>query len=699
MNDLIEELRQRDIKLWRDGDNLRFSAPEGVLSPDLKARMLASKVELLAQLSDSQTAAARIPHINRSEGIPLSFPQERLWVLDQLEPGLSAYNVAHCWRISGPLDVGALERSLQEITRRHEVLRTTFSAAKDATPVQIIHPSRTLSVRQASVPASELLRFAQEEAERPFDLAAGPLLRATLARLGEEEHALLLTWHHIISDAWSCAIFARELSALHAAFHTHQPSPLEDLPLQYADFASWQREKCSGPAVATQLAFWRERLGGARSPLPVPADRPRPSRQSYRGALLTRELSGELATKLRNLARAEGVTLFVLTLTAFKALLARYCGETDICIGSPIAQRPNVESESLIGFFLNMLALRSDFSGDPDFRELLRRERSVVLDAFRHQDVPFEKIVEELHPVRDLSHHPVFQIAFVLQPPGETVPAFAGTTVSPLPPLVTTAKFDLTLFVEETRDGMRAMMEYSTDQFDAATVERMLESLELLLAGIATDPGTPLSRLPILNAAQQNRILTEWSGSDQPYPSGQTIAERFTECAAKDPDAIAVIEGDERLTYADLDARANRVAHFLQSKKICAGNFVGLRAERSLAFVIKVLGIAKAGGAYIPLDEQEPAARLAVMKAACAFVIDAEPESSTPTDVVPPAVRSDGPAYVLFTSGSTGIPKGVIVPHQGIMRLVVNNDYAPFRADDTVAFASNVCFDAATFEI
>ena len=699
MIDLLDELRRRDIRVWREGDSLRFSAPAGALSPELKAKMSAQKADLLAHLSESPAAASAIPRTDRSGDIPLSFAQERLWVIDRLDPGLTAYNVAQCWRIAGPLDPAALERSLHEIARRHEILRTTFSTAENGTPVQVIHPSSTQSVRRISIEPAALPRLTGEEAARPFDLSAGPLWRATLARLGENDHALLLTWHHIISDAWSGAIFARELTALYAAFRTGQPNPLPELPLQYADFARWQREKFGSDAMASQLAFWRTRLGGERAPLPLPADHPRPARQSFRGALRTRELPGPLATNVRNLARAEGVTLFVLTLAAFKALLARHCGETDICIGSPIAQRPNVETEKLIGFFLNMLALRSDLSGDPDFRELLRRERATVLDAFRHQDVPFEKIVEELHPSRDLSHQPVFQIAFVLQPSGDTAPAFPGTSVIALPPPVSTAKYDLTLFIEETGDGMRAMMEYSTDQFEPATVDRMLESLELLLARIVADPSTPLSRLPILSAAQRAQILTEWSGCERPYPSELTIAARFAECAERTPAAIAVIEDGQRLTYSELDARANRVAHFLQSRRIRAGDFVGLRAERSLAFVVKVLGIAKAGAAYVPLDEQEPAARLAAMKSACAFVLDAEPDRDALAEPVASTAQSDGPAYVLFTSGSTGVPKGVIVPHRGITRLVVNNDYAPFQPDDVVAFASNVCFDAATFEI
>ena len=697
--ELIEELRRRDIKLWREDDNVRFSAPAGALTPELRANLSAHKADLLAHLSDVAAAAPAIPRADRSGGIPLSFAQERLWVLDRLEPNLTAYNVLHCWRITGALNVAALERSLREIERRHEILRTTFSTLENGRPMQIVHPVAMLAMREISEAHASLPRIAEAEASHCFDLVAGPLWRVTLVHLGEGGHMLLVMWHHIICDAWSAAIFARELTAIYAAFQADQPNPLPDLPLQYADFAHWQREKCAGAAMEPQLAFWRERLLGELAPLPIPSDRPRPARQSHRGALRTRDLPGDLAAKVRALARSEGVTLFIFTLAAFKALLARYSGETDICIGSPIAQRPNVESECLLGFFLNMLALRSDLSGNPDFRELLRRERATVLGAFQHQDVPFEKIVAELHPSRDLSHQPIFQIAFVLQPPGDTTPAFAGTTVVPLPPTITTAKFDLTLFIEETHDGMRAMMEYGTDQFDAATADRMLESFELLLAGVTADPSTQLSRMPIVSTTQQERTLTEWSGSERPYPQDQTIAARFAECAARTPAVIAVIEDGQRLTYSELEARASRVAHSLQSRGVRAGDFIGLRAERSMGFVVKVLGIAKAGAAYVPLDEMEPAARLAAMKAACVMILDAEPDGDVPAGPVASAARADGPAYVLFTSGSTGVPKGVIVPHRGITRLVVNNDFAPFQPDDVVAFASNVCFDAATFEI
>ncbi len=669
---------------------------------DERRRLLEMRLKAAAK---PPAATQKIPPRPAHGQVPLSAGQQQMWVVDRLAPGNPAYHISVAYRITGALDIGALEESFEQIIERHETLRTSFRESGGG-PVQEIHPPWKIALgvvdladMSETVREAELSARLASAAVEPFDLSQLPLLRTSLFRLDSDEHVLLIVLHHIVFDVWSFAVFARELSAHYAAAHLGQRATLPALPLQYADYACWGREKSTSPAMEAHLAYWRSQLRGECAPLAIPADRPRPARQSQRGGLVTRDIPRALTTQMRDLARAEGVTLFILALSAFKALLARWSGETDICLGSPIAQRPNVETEALIGYFLNTLALRSDLAGDPTFRELLRRERATVLDAFQHQDVPFEKIVAELHPVRNQSHQPIFQIAFVLMPTDSTVPVLGDAVVVPQPVPVSTAKFDLTLFIEETPAGMRTLLEFSADQFDPATAERMLESFALLLGGIVADPATSLSRLPILSDAQRKKILGEWSGRECSFPAEQTVAERFAEIREQNPSAIALVRGEEKLTYAELDARANRVAHFLQSRGISAGDFIGLHAERSLEFVVKMLGIAKAGAAYLPLEQDEPAARLTAMQSACAFILDTEPASDAADDVALPATRADGPAYVLFTSGSTGVPKGVVIPHRGITRLVVNNDYAPFQPEDVVAFASNVCFDAATFEI
>ena len=698
MSELLTELRRRDISLWRDGDNLRFSAPAGALTPELRAELGAHKAELLEQLAHENAPESPIPRADRSAGAPLSFSQERLWILDRMEPGLPVYNVAHCWRIRGPLNVSALERGVNEIARRHEILRTTFSSGADGQPVQTVQPfaAGTLPVVEAS--PAQIEHLAVEESERAFDLERGPLWRAVLARFSEEDHALFLTLHHIAFDAWSAGIFTRELTALYTAFREGRPSPLADLPVQFGDFSCWQRDASRSAAMRAQMDYWCSRLAAGNPPLALPGDRPRPARQSYRGATCARELPPTL--DLRQFSRDRGVTPFMLFLAAFQALLARCTGTHDLCTGSPIAQRSRVETEGLIGFFLNTLALRSDLAGDPSFDEILRRVRATVLGGFEHQDVPFEKIVEELHPARHPCHHPLFQTAFVLQPGGGNPLALAGLAAEPIAVPMTTSKFDLTLFVAESGEGFRAKIEYSTDQFDAATIERMLASFELLLKGAVAAPDTPLSRLPILDTAEQQRLLVECNSTAREYPGDSTVAALFEKCATQNPGAPALVDGAQRLDYRTLNARANAIAHDLLARGVTAGSLVGLPAERSARFVAGVLGILKAGGAYVPLDVAEPPERLAAMRSKCPCVLDlaAMPAAESVENPACAATAGD-PAYVLFTSGSTGAPKGVVVPHRGISRLVMNNDYAPFAAGDVVAFASNVCFDAATFEI
>jgi amino acid adenylation domain-containing protein len=649
----------------------------------------------------SPVEASRIPKRPEGQDAPLSFAQERLWVLSQMDPNLAAYHIPQCWRIRGPLRHDVLQHSLDELTQRHEILRTAFHTGDDGKPVQVVRPFRPRILPLISAAAAELELLASTESARPFDLERGSLWTAILMRFADDDHALVIIWHHLIFDAWSDVIFVRELETLYTAFSQNQPNALPELPIQYGDFAAWQRKRATPEQLAPHLEYWRKKLGDDRPPLSLHGDRPRPARQSYRGEIATRSLSKELWEKAQRLARAEGVTPFMFLLTVFEMLLVRYSGETDLCIGSPIAQRNRVETESLIGFFLNIMALRTDCSGDPSFRELLRRVRATTLEAFEHQDAPFEKIVEELRPQRQTSHHPIFQVAFVLQPAGGGSPALPGLEVTTVPLETHTAKFDLSLFFEDTGSALRATMEYATDQFDSETVTRMLESLELLFEGALVDPDAPLSRLPVLSASERERILVEWNGAERPFPGERTVASVFEDWVRKTPNAMAITDGQEKLTYEALDARANAIARHLQSRGVRTGNLVGIHAERSIRFVAGVLGILKAGGAYVPLDEKEPEARLLAMREACDHLLETEPpieDAGSPAPITSEA-SGDTAAYVLFTSGSTGTPKGVIIPHRAISRLVVNCGFAEFTSHDTVAFASNVCFDAATFEI
>ena len=690
MSTLFSELRERQVKLWREGDQLRFTAPAGALTPELRMAMTERKHELLAVLAAEPAA----------EGAPLSFAQERLWVVDQLDPGLAHYNVALCWRLTGPLDVSALARAGEEMERRHEILRTVFRAAKDGRPVQIVQPMVPRDLAAHTATAGELEALASAEAERPFDLAAGPLWRRSLIRFGAEDHALLITWHHIIYDAWSLSVFAREFAELYRAFRDGAGPDLPAPAMQYADFSVQQRAAAESPAMRAHLDYWRKQLAGERPPIALPFDRARPLKPSHRGASRDRELPAKLCTQVRNLARQEGVPPFVFFLAVFKALLARYTGEYDLTVGSPIAQRSRVECEGLIGFFLNMLALRTDVSGDPTFRALLGRVRGTVFDAYRHQDAPFEKIVEELQPSRDASHHPLFQVGFVLQPTDGASLSLQGLKVTQIDAPATTAKFDLTLFLRESGSGMRASMEFNTEVFAPETVDRMLASFEWLLAAIVADVRTPLSRLAILSAAEEKQLLVTWNGASREYPHDRTVQAIFEEVAAREPEGVAIIDGAVRISYRELNGRANAIAAELRERGIASGSLVGLPAERSARFIAGVLGILKAGGAYVPLDTAEAPERLGRMISQCETTLDFAALPLVPVTENPGAQASAGAAAcMLFTSGSTGAPKGVVVPHRAINRLVCNNDYAPFLPNDVVAFAANPCFDAATFEI
>jgi amino acid adenylation domain-containing protein len=658
----------------------------------------------------------------RNGPLALSFAQQRLWFIEQLELSHCAYNLLRALRLDGPLHVPALAQALQEIIRRHEVLRTTFTNI-DGQPLQVISPTANLSlsvVDLQELPERErearVRMLVCEEAQQPFDLAQGPLVRTVLLRLAAEEHVLLLTMHHIASDGWSQAIFWQELQALYQAFSAGNPSPLAELPIQYADFAVWQRQWLQGEVLEAQLAYWKQQLAGIPT-LQLPTDHPRPAVQSFRGARQPVVFSSTLTQELKVLSRRQGVTLFMTLLAAFQTLLHRYTAQDDIAIGSPTAGRTRTEVEGVIGFFVNTLVLRTDLSGDPSFLQLLERVREVTLGAFSHQDLPFEKLVEELQPERDLSHNPLFQVQFVLQNTPRQAPELAGLTLTLIEVDSGTAKFDLTLELTEASEGLRGWFEYSTDLFDATTIGRMAGHLQTLLEGIVADPEQRLSALRLLTADERRQLLAEWNNPAMVYSQDDCVHEVFEAQVERTPDAIAVLCEDASLTYRELNRRANQLAHYLRNRGVGPEVLVGLCIERSPEMVVGLLGILKAGGAYVPLDPADPQERLAFMlENAQASVlltvqrlverlprqgphiicVDAAWETIGRASRGNPigGAAADNLAYVIYTSGSTGKPKGTMISHQGLSNYLHWCTHAyPIKEGRGVPIHSSLTFD------
>jgi len=543
---------------------------------------------------------------------------------------------------------------------------------------------------------AEARRLIREDAARPFDLAAGPLLRAKLLRLGAGEHVALVNMHHIVSDGWSQGVLIREIGALYAANVAGRPSPLAELPIQYADYALWQREWLQGEALARQVEYWKDRLSGAPAALALPTDRPRPAVQSFRGAVLPFGLSAELSSGLVDLSRRSGATLYMVLLAAFSVLLGRYSGQEDIVVGSPIAGRRRAELEGLIGFFVNTLVLRTDLSGAPRFGELVGRVKEAALGAYAHQDLPFEKLVEELQPVRDLSRQPLFQVSFALQNVPQETLELPGLQLSHAGGSAVTSKFDLSLHVFESGDELHGIVEYATDLFDGGTIARLIGHFRTLLEGIVAAPESPISELPLLSAAERHRLLVEWNATAAAYPREKCVHELFAAQAARTPEAVAVVFEDRQLSYGELDRRSNQLAHHLRGLGVGPETVVGLCVERSLEMVVGLLGILKAGGAYLPLDPRYPRERLAYMLAdACCLVVVTQagltaqlPQhegavvcldaawaeiARQPASAPASGAGPDNLAYVIYTSGSTGKPKGVMVRHGGVTNYL---DYA-----------------------
>ncbi len=676
--------------------------------------------ELLARLLRARAGRSR-----------LSFSQERLWFLHQLVPDTPVYNVPAAVRLTGRLDTEVLERSLGAIVERHEVLRTCFERHKEG-PVPVVRDGVGLALEREdlrSLPAgrreARALTLANEEARRPFDLEHGPLLRALLVVLDDEDHLLVLTLHHIVAEGWSVALLLRELEQFYKAGLVGESAPLEPLPMQYADYARWQRERAQGDTLAEELEYWRNQLAGELPVLELPTDRPRPPVQTFGGAWRSRRLPAALVESANTLAQSQGATLFMVLLAAFQTLLHRYTGQTDSPIGSPIAGRTRAEAEQLIGVFINTLVMRPDLDGDPSFAELLERVRETAVGAFSHQEIPFEQIVEKLQPDRHLSHTPIFQVMFAMQntplPALELEGLEPGHVLDPGRVHNGTTKVDLAVFVEQAGDELEVGCEYSTDLFDASTIERLLGHLEVLVAAAVDQPDERISRLPMLTGDERHQILVEWNDTATPVPD-EPVHRLFERHVEERPDATAVVFNDVSLTYAELDRQANQLAHHLLSLGVGAESRVGLLTRPSHHAVVAMLAAAKAGAAYLPLDPAFPSDRLTYLLQDAQVEVLLSQESLlmqlTPTDAriicldqdagdwaACPVESPDRPtsldrlAYVIYTSGSTGRPKGVEKPHRGLANLVAwHRATYQLTPDDRSTQLAGLAFDASVWE-
>jgi amino acid adenylation domain-containing protein len=655
---------------------------------------------------------------------PLSFAQQRLWFLAQIDGVSEAYHIPLNVRLKGELHKHALRRALDRLVARHEALRTTFVVADGQAVQRIAPPSLGFALEEHDLagerdPEGALQKLVAEENAGAFDLQRGPLARGRLIRLGDREHALLMTLHHIVSDGWSTSVLNRELSVLYAAFSGGRADPLPDLAIQYADYAVWQRRWLSEAMRREQADYWRRTLAGAPAVLNLPLDRPRRSKQDYAGAALRLEFHERLTAALKALSLRRGTTLFMTILAGWAALLSRLSGQEDVVIGAAVANRGRVEIEPLIGFFVNSLALRVDLSGDPSVGELLDRVKTRVLDARRHEDLPFEHVVEIVRPLRSIAHEPIFQTMFAWQNHEEEPLDLPGLTTTPLGSPRSHAKYDLTLSLGEAGGRIVGDLEYSTALFDRETIERHGGYLSRLLEAMAADETLKIDRLPLLGEAERHRVLIEWNATEADYPRDKAVHELFEAQAARTPQAIAVASDGARLTYAELDAQANRFARRLRTLGVKPEDRVAIALERSIALVVAQLAFLKCGAAYLPLDQNAPLQRQAFMIEDCeARVVVASagaavPEAPDMTRVDldlkslagpdlrdwDPSVGGEGTAYVMYTSGSTGQPKGVLAPHRAIVRLALNNGYADFMPSDRVAFASNPAFDASTMEV
>ncbi|HEX6911205.1 MAG TPA: amino acid adenylation domain-containing protein, partial [Longimicrobium sp.] len=685
---------------------------------------LAPRVDACAAGRDAPIGA-----VDRDRPLPLSFAQQRLWFIQQLDPANTAYNMAAAVRLDGALDAEALRRALDTVIDRHEALRTVF-AMGEGEPVQQVLPSLPVALDVDDLQAvdadevdAEVERRAVALQAVPFDLSTGPLVRARLLRMAPQRHVLLLVMHHVIGDGWSRGVMIREISALYTALVTGEPATLPALPVQYPDYAAWQRARMQGEVLERQLAYWMETLADAPPTLELPTDRPRPAVLSFAGRTHRFALPADAADALRAIAREENATLFMVLLAAFKTMLARYTGQADLVVGTPVANRTRGETEGLVGFFANTLALRTDLSGDPGFRALLARVRETALGAYAHEELPFERLVEALHPERSLSRNQVFQVMFLLDEAPLGTMELPGLALSPVTADARTSLFDLTLGVENRGDGLTARIEYATDLFDAATIARMGDHFAHILRSIAAAPDAPLSALPMLSADERARVVDGFNATEAAYPADRCVHDLFADTVARTPDAPAVAWAEGSLTYAELDARANRLARHLRGRGVGPDARVGICLERGPEMMAAVLAVLKAGAAYVPVDPAYPAERIAYMLADSAAPVlitqssvaeglpsthaqlvrvDADADAIAAQSAAPVAsgAHPDSLAYVIYTSGSTGRPKGVAMTHRPLVNLLAwqQREWKHPRAATTLQFTT-LSFDVSFQEV
>lgn len=731
--DFIAHLSTQDIHIWVQDDKLRINAPKGALTPELRDQLAAHKTEIMAFLQMANSAhvadSNQISRADRSQEIPLSFSQQRLWFLDQFEPGSTAYSILVAIRVEGSLDLAILEKTYNEIVRRHEALRTVFVVGESGQPIQKINPYTWFSVPVHSLEDlpeaqrdDEAHAYIQQQARIPFDLSQGPLYRFEVIRLSPNVHILFYNFHHIVSDGWSTTVFFNELPEIYKAIAFNVPSPLPELPFQYADYAVWQRRSHTPQAFQKQLDFWKQKLAGTLPILELPADHPRPAMQTFNGAVITTILPKRLADRLKALASYHEVTLFVVLLAAFKALLYRYTGQVDLVVGTPVANRHSVDVEKLIGFFVNTLVLRTDVSDNPTFLDLLHRLREGSFEAFAHQELPFEFLVDALHIQRDTSHSPVFQVMFIHQNMPSRYVKVPGWEVKPLVVDPGSAKFDLTVSLGEVNDDLHCTFEYNTDLFNHDTIHRMLGHYQTILDAVCNDVRQRLDDLPLLTEGERQQVLVEWNNTRADYPQ-LCVQELFAEQAKRTPQATAVQFEGQTITYQELDRRSNQLARHLQMHGVGPEKLVGIHIERSIEMVIALLGVLKAGGAYLPLDPHFPKDRLAYMvedsqagvmltqshlvtnlatgqaKIFCMDTDWAEIEKCSDAPLVV-NYSLDHLAYVLYTSGSTGRPKGVQVLQRGLVNFLHSMQHTPgITPDDVLLSVTTLSFDIAGLEL